>query len=99
MDSHVSRRHKRQHMGLSGRLETVDGNKSVLPCTLVDMSVGGAKVSAEMTEQCEHTLLIIDNFGRFSADVVWRKSPYVGLRFNEKPEDVAEVLIGMAVYG
>ncbi|MBF0248740.1 MAG: PilZ domain-containing protein [Alphaproteobacteria bacterium] len=97
--SFVSRQHRRQRMAMSGKLQSADDETATQDCKLVDMSVGGARVEAHLTDQCRSCVLAVDKFGKFRAQVVWKKAPYVGLKFNESEESVAEVLIGMAVYG
>jgi hypothetical protein len=104
------RRHERQSVSLSGLLK-VEGNPGgAHGCTIEDLSVGGARVRltaagdagglarAERDSNAPgRVLLEIEKFGAYPAKVVWTDLPRLGLKFQDPPETMADVLAGIAL--
>jgi hypothetical protein len=80
--------------------EMLFDNKEV-PCSIKNISAGGAKL--EITEEQENeyprtAVLNITHFGRFTVTIVWHSGEYLGVKFLDAPEKMAEVLMAMAIY-
>ncbi len=71
-----------------------------LDCTIVNISASGAKLrSSSNYYQGETVRLRIGNFGEFGGVVSWHNSQNVGIKFTHDPLEMADVLMGLAVYG
>jgi hypothetical protein len=84
------RRHKRKPVLWAARVETRAG---AADCIILDLSLGGAKlrgVAPVIAKQ--EVMLVIDRFGAIRAEVVWARSGHMGLRFTDKPEQIAHIL-------
>lgn len=69
-------------------------------CLILDISPGGAKVSVDAALELGASVrLEIGRFGRFAAEVAWIGAREFGLRFKGAPEEMSEVVLGLAVYG
>lgn len=74
------RRHQRRRLLWSGKLRTWDG--SILDCTILDMSAGGAKVRLEQpVVPGELVTLMSRRFGMRPARVAWMEDLIIGLQF------------------
>jgi hypothetical protein len=64
------------------------------------LSVGGARVTpaGEIVQVPAIVMLEIEKFGAYPADVVWRRPPQIGLKFQDSPEAMAEVLTAIAMH-
>ena len=69
-------------------------------CRIVNISVGGAKlqISRQLTPNAA-VLLHIDHFGQFSGTIVWQRTEELGVKFTHNPAEIAEVVMGLAMYG
>jgi hypothetical protein len=89
------RRYKRVPVALSGRLFLPVENREA-HCKVVDMSPGGARITAEIIpQQGVHVVVYIDGFGRFEGIVARPDDGAFGIQFNcsqHKRERVAEQL-------
>ena len=86
------RRHQRVRTLLTGSL--VDGDRSV-DGVVLDMSVAGARVqTAEPIGHGARLRIKIARLGEFTGQVVWRSDNKVGVRFKEKPYEIARALSG-----
>lgn len=85
------RKHKRKPVLWSARVET---GRDVAPCVILDLSLGGAKLkgTAEGAKTRDRVMLVIDRFGAIPAEVVWARSGHMGLRFTDRPENVAHII-------
>lgn len=104
-----NRRHDRQSVSLEGRLKAEGNPGMAFPCRIEDLSVGGARVvlqaaSAGGLARAERdsnmparVLLEIGRFGAYPAEVAWTKLPVLGLKFQDPPEAMAEILAGIAM--
>jgi len=92
-----AREHERRTILVEARI--LDGEEWH-DCRIVNISVGGAKLL--IGRQFNHgtsVLLHIGNFGRFSGTAVWQNSEELGVKFTHDPAEIAEVVMGLAMYG
>lgn len=87
------RRFRRVRVDVPGRLFTPsDGQEA--PCTVADLSPGGAAISCEMIPAAgTQVILYVDGFGRFEGEVVRREDGGFGVQFSctqAKRERIAE---------
>lgn len=69
-------------------------------CRIVNISVGGAKLLiGHRLDPGAVVLLHIGNFGQFSGTVVWQHAEELGVKFTHDPADIADVVMGLAMYG
>lgn len=69
-------------------------------CRILNMSAGGAKLI--VSRNINHGAIIsleLGIFGQFSGTVVWTDREEVGIKFSHDPAEMAEVLMGLAMYG
>ena len=91
------REHQRREHVIEARLMT---EAQWHDCRLLDVSVGGAKVQhAHETPEGSSAWLEIGNFGKFRISIMWRRGEVSGIRFDHTPEEMAEVIMGLATYG
>ncbi len=69
-------------------------------CRIINISAGGAKlmVGRSFARDTE-VVLEIGKFGRFRGSVVWSGDEELGIKFNHDPAEMAEVVMGTALYG
>jgi hypothetical protein len=69
----------------SGRISDDDGGFS-LPCTIIDMSEGGARVRIDRSLHLPARFFLIDTMDRvaFKARLVWARAPEYGLTLLRK---------------
>ena len=68
-------------------------------CKIVNISVGGAKLSISNTFiQSGNTLVSIGGFGEFGVMIAWQNSEQLGIKFTHNPAEIAEVVMGLAMY-
>ena len=66
-------------------------------CDLVDISLGGARVTLAHPVEVGITVhLDLDIGGAYRADVMWRRGGAVGLRFTEPEDKIATLLMALA---
>lgn len=69
-------------------------------CDILNISTGGAKIQcAQKIESGTKVVLNLDPFGEFSSEVVWQRGDEAGIRFEQGSENIAEVVLGIAIYG
>lgn len=62
-------------------------------CTILNMSLGGAKVALSEARDCAGIVTLLgDRFEGLPATVVWQRGRLVGLQFRSEPAEVARVL-------
>lgn len=62
-------------------------------CTILNMSLGGAKIALSEQRDCAGVVTLLgDRFESLSATVVWQRGRLVGLQFRREPAEVARVL-------
>ena len=96
-DSYSRRAHARHDVLLKAR---VMDEERWHDCSILNISAGGVKL------QLDHPIgqgtvvrLEIGNFGQFNGTVVWRHGDGLGIKFSHDPSKIAEVLMGLALYG
>ncbi len=96
-----NRRHDRQSVSLAGAIKSEADASFKRECRIEDLSVGGARVALIGAEgrMPERALLEIAAFGAYPVEVAWTKPPRFGLKFQDPPETMAEVLAGIAMHG
>jgi hypothetical protein len=69
-------------------------------CRIINISVGGAKLLiAGQFLMGDIVRLQIASFGEFSGVISWRRSEEVGVKFTNDPVEMADVVMGLAMYG
>jgi len=72
---------------------TLKWGKGQMDCTILNMSLGGAKVALSQERDCSGGVTLYgDRFDGLSATVVWQRGRVVGLQFKQAPGEVARVL-------
>lgn len=96
-----NRQHDRQRVSLVGVLRADGGAGGGVPCTIEDLSVGGARIAQQNVtfHAPARVVLEIGSFGAYSADVKWARPPHLGLKFHDSPEAMAEILTAIAMHG
>jgi hypothetical protein len=78
----------------SGRLHA--GAKGA-DCRVLNISAAGAKIHLlEPLPPAPVVSLRIERFGEFPGDVIWREADFLGIKFRDDPEDIAQIF-GVAV--
>ena len=79
--------------------EILFGEKTI-SCEVIDISNGGLRVRADWAlPRGEQVTLKIDKMGDFTVKVVWVRKGELGLKFNDDPERVANLMMMIATYG
>lgn len=87
------------------RIEVLFGSQIIfgektLVCEIKDISSGGARVMAAWAlPRGEEVVLQIEKAGDFKASVAWVRNGELGLKFNDDPERIANLMMGIATYG
>lgn len=91
------REHLRKKVFLKAELRC--GNNAA-SCDILNMSAGGAKVvtSLKVTTGSSVTLNL-DPFGELPGEIVWQNGEEMGINFQKDPEQIAEIVLGIALYG
>ena len=72
---------------------TLTCGKNQHACTILNMSLGGAKVALSQERDCSGSVTLFgDRFDGLSATVVWQRGRVVGRQFKQAPGEVARVL-------
>ena len=72
---------------------TLTCGKTQHACTILNMSLGGAKIALSEARDCSgFAILLGDRFEGLSATVVWQRGRVVGLQFRSEPAEVSRVL-------
>ncbi len=73
--------------------------KDALDCEIVNISFGGAQVRAgKVLNNGDMVVLEIEPFGSFNMEVRWSDGKDTGLRFDDDPAKVAELVMAIATY-
>ena len=89
-DEEGRRRYLRRSVLWPGTLKL---GKGQLDCTILNMSLGGAKVALSQEHDCAGSVTLFgDRFEGLAATVVWQRGRVVGLQFKQEPGEVARVL-------
>ncbi len=71
-----------------------------IDCELLDISTGGARVSAPLAfERNTEVVLAVDQLGNFNAVIARSHKNEHGLKFNDDPERIGEAIMLIATYG
>ena len=77
----------------------VIGEKT-MACEIKDISSGGARVVAALElPRGEEVVLHIEKAGDFKTSVAWVRNGELGLKFNDDPERISNLMLGIATYG
>lgn len=89
-DDEGQRRYLRRSVLWPGTLKCSHGQ---LDCTILNMSLGGAKVALGQERDCAGAVTLFgDRFDGLKATVTWQRGRVVGLQFKAEPGEVARVL-------
>jgi len=89
-DEEGRRRHLRRSVLWPGTLKAAKGQ---FACTILNMSLAGAKVALTEAHECGGGVTLLgDRFEGLPATVVWQRGRLIGLQFKNEPAEVAEVL-------
>ncbi|GAB4351832.1 MAG: hypothetical protein Kow00114_00110 [Kiloniellaceae bacterium] len=89
-DEEGRRRYLRRSVLWPGTLKC---GKGQMDCTILNMSLGGAKVALSQERDCVGSVTLFgDRFEGLAATVVWQRGRVVGLQFKQAPGEVAKVL-------
>lgn len=84
------RLYARSHVVLNGRLR---GGVDEQDCVLLDLSATGAMVRlSDPGPSRAHVAVSCEHFGELRGRVVWQMHNVVGLRFTDRPQQVARVV-------
>ena len=91
------RKHERQQVLFDARIMEAGQWQA---CRILNMSAGGAKLLVNCNiNHGAAVSLEVGNFGQFSGTVVWIDREEVGIKFSHDPAEMAEVVMGLAMYG
>ena len=65
-----------------------------LAITIFDVSAGGAKIRFK-EDPLKHIVIKVPPFGEFEGEIMWKDDEYVGVKFNEDQQKMAEVIVDM----
>ena len=83
------RLYARRHVILNGRLR---GGVDEQDCVLLDLSATGAMVRlSDPGPSRAHVAVSSEHFGELQGRVVWQMHNVIGLRFSDRPQQVARV--------
>jgi hypothetical protein len=72
---------------------TLKSGQRQIDCTILNMSLGGAKVALNDARDCAGNVILLgDRFEGLTASVVWQRGRLVGLQFRQQPGEVARIL-------
>ncbi len=68
-------------------------------CEIINISFGGAQLHLGRTlKSGEKAVLEIEPFGSFDTEIRWSADGEVGIKFNDDPAKVAELVMAIATY-
>lgn len=89
-DEEGRRRYLRRSVLWPGTLRFASSQEA---CTILNISLGGAKVALCQERDCAGTVTLFgDRFDGLEATVVWQRGRVIGLQFKAEPAKVAQVL-------
>lgn len=72
---------------------TLHGAEGEMSCTILNMSLGGAKIALSDDHNCAGDVALMgDRFEQLQATVEWQRGRLIGLQFRSEPAEVARVL-------
>ena len=90
VDEEGRRRYLRRSVLWPGTLKS---GASQMDCTILNMSLGGAKVALSQERDCAGSVILFgDRFDGLEATVMWQRGRVVGLQFKVEPTEVARIL-------
>ena len=93
LEADVGRRdmqlHTRYSLLVPASLDLPDGER---PCTLHNISAGGAKIRGEAAPPPGTTLTLRIDAYAFAGEIVWRQGQYAGIGFHEDPDGVQHLI-------
>ena len=88
---------ERKQAGLEARVVVGTANTR---CTIEDISPGGAQIVAPLDlSQGRQLVLVLQPYGEFNATVAWCRRGKLGIKFDEDPAVMAEVVMSIAMHG
>jgi len=95
--THLPREHERRTVTVEAQIRD---HAEWHECRIVNISAGGAKLRSECRfEAGAEVQLNIGQWGQFSGTVVWQHSEELGVKFTHDPAEIADVIMGLAMYG
>ena len=98
-----NRQHDRHRVSLEGVIKSDGqaGGGADVSCKIEDLSVGGAQISHQSVSfhAPARVVLEIGAYGSYAAEVKWSRPPRIGLKFEDSPEAMAEILTAIAMQG
>jgi len=95
-----NRSHHRHVIDIEALLHFHDAGIPPAACSVVDLSVGGARVvSSRKLDRESISGIQIGSFGTFGTAVIWISNAGIGLKFTEPADVMAEVVMAVAMYG
>ncbi len=92
----TQRQHERKDILFTARL--LVGSESH-ECEIVNISHGGANIRVKRTLSAgDMVVLDIEPFGAFNMEVRWYDNGNAGVRFNDDPAKVGELILAIATY-
>ncbi len=96
-DATSRREHERTSILVGAEVTT--GGKTYV-CNVIDISTGGSKIKTQQKLEINSEVeLKFDPYGVFPATVKWNNDEFHGLKFSGDPNELAERLMAMAIYG
>ena len=96
-NAHDKRKYERQTVLVEAKIQ--DG-RAWHDCRIVNISVGGAKLRINRQFITGAAVLLhIGHFDQFSGTVVWQQTDEMGVKFTHDTTEIAEVVMGLAMYG
>lgn len=90
------RKFERKDVLFSARLQVGDKTHG---CEIINISFGGAQVHlGQALKSGEKAVLEIEPFGSFDTEIRWSANDDVGIKFNDDPTKVAELVMAIATY-
>ena len=88
------RKFERKDVLFSARLQVGDKTHG---CEIINISFGGAQVHlGRALKSGEKAVLEIEPFGSFDTEIRWSANGDVGIKFNDDPTKVAELVMAIA---
>lgn len=79
-----------------GSLHSTEQAVPVNLCDILDLSANGARIRpVESLSNARRVTLGLENFGRFPAEIAWRRGDEVGLTFSEDPSRIVHRMRGL----
>ena len=80
----------RSHVVWNGRLRSGTEEQG---CVILDLSASGAMLRlSETSASPAHVVVSADRFGELHGRIVWQQDNVAGLRFAQRPQQIARVL-------